>query len=589
MDSSINYLVRFFSFVAVSFSQAFVFGNVSAELNFYSWVIISILVVLNFVFIFTSKTAGLILLIELINSLLSAAYLFISKNPFGILLVFMVPMVTSIQFLQSYYRYILIAFSIIFSFLGLSGILSLFSDPIFPSLVSFLIANFLISILVVSIFSMVNRLVTNFNVQIESYRDQNELLLSNISEFENKVFQYERQIEALKNEIEQERIAFNVELEKIIKDFQMRKDETYTQLKALNNELILKDKTIQELHQTINNMLLDIDELKENLNRLRDLLFFTADNITDFQSLYRISEDIIEIVSKFIEYDTFVVFIKNEVEGNLDTFIVAGENAEFYYNYKKIEMEELYRYTYLEGKICFATKDENNPIRPFYPKEQLAVSVPINVAKSRMGIMYISYLDKSKYREVGEEFLVDLSNIIGILLYTSILYSKSINRAIWDDRLFCYSQEFIWEFINNLSFLSKRYNQNFAIVFLSFHHIFGKSVQELSDEQIKFVREINITIKSTIRESDLLSYVENGVIVVVLTKVDKDKVDIACKRIKNMIDNKLNLLGYTGESYMICSVYPYKDLEISQLIEICIEKLSENMVNKRVIIEVVRA
>ncbi|MCS7243132.1 MAG: hypothetical protein RMJ36_00115 [Candidatus Calescibacterium sp.] len=586
--NNINYLVRIFSLIIVLFSQFLIFGSISSESSFYSWIIISFLFVWNFLFILMRKNGNVILAFEFINCILSASYLFISKNPFGILLSFMVPVVTSIQFLQSYFRYILIAISLIFSFLGLSGIISLFSDPIFPNLFSFLLANFMISMLVIFVFFMINKIILNFLAQFENYREQNELLVSNIAELENRIFQYEKQMEALKNEIEQERIAFNVEIEKVVRDFQNRKDETYTQLKALNNELILKDKAIQELTKSLNDMSLDIEEVKSDLQRLRNILFFIVENIDDFQSLYKVSEDIIEIVTRFVDYDTMVIFIKNEIEGSLDTFLVSGENAEFYYNYKKIEMEELYRYTYVEGKIGFAYKDNDVPIQPFYPKEQLAISVPIDVANSRMGMLYISYLDKDKYKNLKEDFLIDLANLIGIMLYTAILYSKSINRVIWDDRLFCYSPDFIWEFINNLSFSAKRYNENFALVFISFHNIFGKDLQDLNDEQMKFIREVNLTIRSVIRETDMISFIGNGIIIIVLSKVDKDKVDSVCKRIKNMVDSKLNLLGYSGESYMICSVYPYKDIEISQLVELSIERLSKNMQYKKVIIEVVK-
>lgn len=583
----INNSLRIVSALIVLISQFYIFPN--SQFDFYSFLLIGITFLWNIFFAFFKKSSNLVLIGSIIDIILGAFLLYISKNPFGILLSFVIPTVSGIQFLSSHLRYILVFISFIGTIIGLLSIFALFSDPVFQNLVSLLIANIMISILIIAIFLMFNRIVDNLKYQFENYREQNELLVSNINELENKIVDYEKQVEFLKNEIEQERIAFNIEMEKVIKEFQMRKDETYTQLKALNNELILKDKAIQELSNNVKNIMLDVDELRNELNLVKDVLNFLAENIDDFQSLYKISEDVIEVASRFFYYDTLVIFIKNEIDGNLDVFLVSGENSEFYYNYKKIEMEELYKLTFIEGKIVIASKENDSLIRPFYPKEVIAVSIPLSVAKSRIGMIYISYLDEEKYKPIKEDLLIYLSNIIGIMLFSSIFYSKSINRVIWDDRLFCYSADFIWEFINNLSFSSKRYNESFGLLFISFSQIFGKNINDLNDNDVKFIREINITIKSVVRETDMVSFIGNGVIVVVLTKVDKDKVEVVCNRIKNMIDSKLNLLGFIGESYLLCSIYPYKSLEISQFIELSIEKLSNNIGQRRVVLEVVKA
>lgn len=584
----VNNVVRIVSILIVGLSQALLFNNLSQDLMIYSWILFVVFFLWNLVFIFVGKNNNFIIFGSFVDVIIASIYLFISKNPFGILLSFMVPIVTSIQFLSSYLKYLVIFFSLILSAIGLLGVFSLFSDPLFPNLLSLIISNVLVSVLIIVIFISVSKIAFSYNNQLENYKEQNELLIANLGELENKIYQYEKQIENLKNEIEQERVAFNIEMEKVIKEFQTRKDETYTQLKALNNELILKDKNIQQLNQSINDLLRDIEEYKDLLSKQREMIEFLTNKIIDFHSLYKVSENIVEFASRFIDYDTLVIFIKNEIGGELDTFLVSGENSEFYYNYKKIEMEEMYRYTFIEGKICIGSRSDDSTIRPFYPKEYFAISVPMDVADKRLGMIYISYTSADKELDIKEDFIRDIANVIGILIYTAIFYSKSINRLIWDDRLFCYSAEFIWEYINNLSFISRRYNENFALVFISFSNIIGKDINDLSEEEIKLIRETNVVIKSTIRETDMISFIGNGIITIVLTKVDKEKVEIVCKRVKNMVDNKLNLWGYEGESYMICSVYPYDDIDISQLIQLSIERLTANIQRKRVLIEVVK-
>ncbi|MFN3478637.1 MAG: hypothetical protein ACK4ZM_04675, partial [bacterium] len=403
---------------------------------------------------------------------------------------------------------VIIALSLIFTVVGLSGIFSLISDPFFPNILSFLVVSVSISLLMIVTFFMLKKIIHRFESHIDSYREQNELLIGNINELENRIHEYENQVDGLRNELEQERVAFNVEIEKIIKEFQSRKDETYTQFKAMNNELVMKDKIIQELNQNINNFLNEIEECKKQIKIMRDMIGFLNDNIDNFQSLYKISKDILSMISSFIDHDTFVIFLRNELEDKVDTFIVAGENSEFYYNYKKIEVEEVYKNTFYEGKVSVAYKSEDSVLRPFYPKEQVALAVPLDVAKKRIGIMYLAYLDESKYKDFDVDFLLDVAKVVSVMLYFSISYSKSINRVIWDDRLFCYSTEFIWEFINNLVFNHKRYNEHFALVFISFRSLFGKNIENFKEEDFKFLREINMAIKSAIRETDVISFID---------------------------------------------------------------------------------
>ncbi|MFN4220098.1 MAG: hypothetical protein ACK4GJ_04155 [bacterium] len=588
MDSFVvlNNVLRIFVLIVVGITHFWIFGNISSDYTFYGWILLSLILFWNLIFIFLAKSEGNVLLSGVVDGILGLLFIFFSKNPVGVFFSLMIPSVTAIQFSNNYYRYIVFALSLIFTVVGLSGIFSLVSDPFFPNILSFLVISSSISFLMIITFFMLKKVVYNFEQQMDSYREQNELLIGNINELENKIHDYENQIDNLKNELEQERVAFNVEIEKIVKEFQSRKDETYTQLKAINNELVMKDKTIQELNQNINNLINEIEEYKNQMKIIRDMISFLNDNIDDFQSLYKISKDIIDMISSFIDYDTFVIFLKNELEDKVDTFIVAGENSEFYYNYKKIEVEEVYKNTFYEGKISIAYKAEDSVLRPFYPKEQVALAVPLDAAKKRIGIMYLAYLDESKYKDFDEDFLLDIAKVVSIMLYFSISYSKSINRVIWDDRLFCYSAEFIWEFINNLVFSYKRYREHFALLFISFRNLFGKTTEDFKEEDFKFLRDINMAIKSAIRETDMISYIDNGIILVLLTKVESDKLEMVCRRIKNVTESKSRFLGYDEPSYAVCSLYSYKGLEIQELIDFSIRKLSENIQNKKIFLEV---
>ncbi|MEN3015115.1 MAG: hypothetical protein ABDH21_03540 [bacterium] len=584
----VNYFGRIFCLFIIGLTQYLLFNSLVADVYIYVAIILIALIVWNVIFIIMPKRRSGVLVSCVIESILSSTYIFVSKNPFGLLASFMIPTSTAIQFVDGYIKYALVAISCVFSIVGFSSIFSLISDPLFPTLMSYSVINILFSILLILTFVFMNRIINAFSVQINTYKDQSELLVSNIGELENKIYQYEKQIENLKNELEQERVAFNVEMEKVIKEYQTRKDEAYNQIKSLNSEMILKDKTIKELNQTLDNVMRDLEENRNLLQNMREILTYLTDNITNFQSLYKISENIIEIVSNYIPYDTLVIFTRDEINGVVDTFLVSGQNAEFYYSYKKIEVEEMYIQSFVHGRISFANRDEESVIRPFYPKEQFAVSVPIIVANKKIGMLYISYLSLDKYQEISEGFLWDLSRFIGIMLYTAIAYSKSVNRVIWDDVLSCYSAEFIWEFINNLSFNAKRYNEFFALVLLSCPEIFGKGLESLSEEDIKLIKQINLAIKSTIRESDLISFVGNGTIMVVLTKTDKEKVDLVCNRIKVIVDSKIKLLGYISDSSMVCSVYPYNDMAVSQLIELSIQRLAENVLQHKSEIEIIK-
>jgi len=582
---NLNYFLRFISLTIVAISQFYIFNQISSEYSIHSWIFISIYFLLNIFFIFVGNNKNLAFLGLILETILGCAFLYISKNPFVLLLSFMIPSVTSVQYFNNYIKYLGIIVSIFFSFVGLLGIFNLFSDPLFPNLLVFLGSNFLLSILIISAFFIMEKIMKEFILQIESYKEQNELLVSNISELENRISEYEKEVEILKNDLEQEKLAFDVEIQKLIKDFQDQKNETYTQLKVLNNEMILKDKTISELKQVLDNLNLDIEDLRKNLTDIRDIIYILSENISVITNLYKTSEFIVNLISKYINYDTLVIFLKNDSEDRVDTFLISGENSEFYYEYKKIEFEELYRLSFIEGNLAFASKDENSVVKPFYPKEKLAIAVPLSVNKERIGIMYISYLDLEKSQYINKDFLVDLVNIIAIIIYFSITYSKSMNRVIWDERIFCYSTEFIWEFINNISFYAQRYNEYFSIVLISFDPLIGKDINDFTKEDFTMVKEVNVAIKSSLRESDLISFIGNGIIMIVLSRIDKTKIDVVCNRIKSVVDNKLKTLGYNSVSYLVCSTYPYENYDISKLIDLSLKKLMKNIESKRAVLE----
>ncbi len=578
----INYTIRIVSLLSLIISQYLIFGNLSSDLSIYGWLVITILFIWNISFSFLRKNNNFVLLSGIIDSFLGALFLHLTKNPFGLLITFLLPIVSALQFLQGIYMYLIIFISLLGTFIGLISVFSLISDPFFQNILYFMYSNFTLSVIIILTMWIVRGIINDFNKSFQTYKEQNELLVSNINELEEKIYQYESQIENLKNEIEQERVAFNVELEKVIKEFQSRKDEAYMQIKSINNELIVKDKKIEELNQNIENLNLDIQDLRNKLLSLRNVIYSFSDSIVNMDSLYKISQTIIDIFFTNFNSDTLVVFLKNEIDGKLEAFIVAGENSEFYYDYKKIELEEMYKQAFIEGKVTIGYRNENSLIRPFYPKEQVAIAVPLYISKDKLGMIYLSYLSEDKYKNlyINEDFLIDITTLVGILIYASIFYNKSINRVIWDDRVFSYSPEFTWEFINNLVFTSKRYKEYFALCFISFDNIFGKNLDQLTEQELKFIKEVNLTIKSSIRESDIISFIGNGVILVILPKIEKDKIDIVCNRINNMVNNKLVTLGYEQKSYIVCLVYPYQDFEINQIIDIAMEKLYKKIQKK---------
>ena len=73
--------------------------------------------------------------------------------------------------------------------------------------------------------------------------------------------------------------------------------------------------------------------------------------------------------------------------------------------------------------------------------------------------------------------------------------------------------------------------------------ISSSEVEDLQDREIKIIKEINIVIRNTIRVTDIISYIGNGIITVLLIKIDSNKTKEVVNRIINNINLKLKSLG----------------------------------------------
>jgi hypothetical protein len=383
--------------------------------------------------------------------------------------------------------------------------------------------------------------------QSNSLIEEREVLQENISLLEQKVSDYQREISNLKQELEQEKIAFNVELEKIIRDSQMRKDEVYNQIKALTNELTIKDKLINDLNTEIENLKFTISQDYKKSELLLNILFDIFDMIKNFNNLYKVSDEIINFISKYINFSTFVLFIKSDTTLKIEPFIIYGENYEFYYNYNKIEMEDLFNYVYNNNSIVIIEEEKEYIdgvlLTPFYPKEKSVAAIPLTFGEKPIGLIYLSSLEPKTITKDKQEILAYIGLAISIIIFASLSYSKTISRILWDERLNCYSAAFFWEILNNQFFISKRYNENSAILFIKISDIASPDIDNLNDYEIKIIKEINGVIRNTIRVTDIISYIGNGIIAILLIKIDPSKTREVVNRIVNIVNIKLKTIA----------------------------------------------
>jgi len=107
----------------------------------------------------------------------------------------------------------------------------------------------------------------------------------------------------------------------------------------------------------------------------------------------------------------------------------------------------------------------------------------------------------------------------------------------------CYSASFFWEILNTQFFISKRYNENSAILFIKISGIDSSDIDNLSDYEIKIIKEINGVIRNTIRVTDIISYIGNGIIAVLLIKIDLSKTKEVVNRIVNIVNIKLKTIA----------------------------------------------
>jgi hypothetical protein len=484
-----------------------------------------------------------------VDIVLGSIILYFSSSA-GLFLALLVPISLAMTYLRSisnFYFIIVTGLALIGNVLGSIGLIQKLGDPVFDYLLPSFFLNIFLILFVIFLIIRLNSISKYLVDQSNSLIEEREVLQENIFLLEQKISDYQREISDLKQELEQEKIAFNVELEKIIKDSQMRKDEVYNQIKALTNELTIKDKLINDLNTEIESLKLTISQDYKKSELLLNILFDIFNMIRNFNNLYKVSDEIINFASKYINFSTFVLFIKSDTTLKIEPFIIYGENYEFYYNYNKIEMEDLFNYVYNNNSIVIIEEEKEYIdgvlLTPFYPKEKSVAAVPLTFGEKPIGLIYLSSLESKTITKDKQEILVYIGLAISIIIFVSLTYNKTISRVLWDERLNCYSASFFWEILNTQFFISKRYNENSAILFIKISDISSPDIDNLSDYEIKIIKEINGVIRNTIRVTDIISYIGNGIIAVLLIKIDSTKTKEVVSRIVNNINIKLKTIA----------------------------------------------
>jgi hypothetical protein len=574
----INIIIRFFSvFYFILDNILFYKSNLSYNYLFFIILFVWLLVSIS---IFYFRKYKLFVLVGLVDVILGSVILYFSSSS-GLFLALLVPIslaTTYLRLISNFYFIIISGLALIGGVLGSIGVIQKVGDPTF----NYLLPNFFLNIFVIlfTIFLLIRLNSTNkyFMDQNNLLIEEREVLQENISLLEQKINDYQREISNLKQELEQEKIAFNVELEKIIKDSQMKKDEVYNQIKALTNELTIKDKLINDLNTEIESLKFTISQDYKKSELLLNILFDIFDIIKNFNNLYKVSEQIINFVSKYINFSTFVLFIKSDTTLKIEPFIIYGENYEFYYNYNKIDLEDLFNYVYNNNSMVIIEEEKEYIdgvlLAPFYPKEKSVAAVPLTFGGKPIGLIYLSSLEPKTITKDNQEILAYLGLAISIIIFVSLSYSKSISRVLWDERLNCYSASFFWEILNTQFFISKRYNENSAILFIKIFGIDSSDIDNLSDYEIKIIKEINGVIRNTIRVTDIISYIGNGIIAVLLVKIDFSKTEEVVSRIVNNVNVKLKTMAPDKLIKFEFSDFLNYNKDVSAIVEELFNKIS---------------
>jgi hypothetical protein len=543
----INVIIRFFS-VFYFILDNILFYKSNSSYNYLFFVILFIWFLVSSI-IFYYRKYKLFVLVGVVDVVLGSTILYFSSSA-GLFLSLLVPIslaITYLRMISNFYFIIITGLALIGTVLGSIGLIQKLGDPTFYYLLPTFFLNIFLILFAIFLLIRLNSISKHFIDQSSSLIEEREVLQENISLLEQKISDYQREIINLKQELEQEKIAFNIELEKIIKDSQMRKDEVYNQIKALTNELTIKDKLINDLNTEIESLKFTISQDYKKSELLLNILFDIFDIIKNFNNLYKVSDEIINFVSKYINFSTFVLFIKSDTTLKIEPFIIYGENYEFYYNYNKIEMEDLFNYVYNNNSIVIIEEEKEYIdgvlLTPFYPKEKSVAAVPLTFGEKPIGLIYLSSLEPKTITKDKQEILAYLGLAISIIIFVSLSYNKTMSRVLWDERLNCYSASFFWEILNNQFFISKRYNENSAILFIKISDIDSPDIDNLSDYEVRIIKEINGVIRNTIRVTDIISYIGNGIIAVLLIKIDPTKTKEVVNRVISNINIKLKTIA----------------------------------------------
>ncbi len=449
--------------------------------------------------------------------------------------------------------------------------------------ISYLLSSSLLQILVgatVLFFSIVLiRYTERFNEERAKFKDQKEFLQEMITKLESDREGLIDTIMNLQKQLEDVQLSSKLELEKRQRELEERMKEMIKERHSLQGELDKCQKEFQDALKALEEAKTEIDELHAQIDNLESLLEIA---VVPFSSLVleETVQNIVELLSRIIEFDGLVVFFRESYRGGFRYVPLAtyGDKAEYYMHLTMPEGENLLTLVMREDKPIIIDNStlrtaDGRTFSTLHPEDISAILLPLYIRKKPFGVIYISSSKKSNFSWMTLEPIWKLREYITAALYLSKIHTTTVEKGVRDPETELFNSVFFHEQLRKEFWRARRYNDSFSVTLVKVKNLNTLRAMLSDTEYSVLLKDIGSKLQETVRESDIVARVNEDTFGVLLIKTSRKTGNLVGDRILTSVKSSTFLGKYKLDVIMATASFPADSDELDKLLEILAERL----------------
>ena len=284
----------------------------------------------------------------------------------------------------------------------------------------------------------------------------------------------------------------------------------------------------------------------EKKNRELEILLETGEDLGTSLELDKIFEIIKEKIQKIISCQTCIIFLVEEVEGEVQLVAktVAGPYTEYVLTVKNFPIspnETIVGWVASERKYSFIadTEAQSTP-PPMIRYERSEMAVPLVSKEECVGVIYVGQQKANSFTQDDLNLLITLANQAAFSITNAQLYQKTHNMAITDGLTGLFTHRIFQEKLQEEVQKAQRYKTCMSMIMVDTDHFKAYNDTYGHPDGDVLLKEICKLLKSYVRGTDIVCRYGGDEFTLILVEADKKTAINTAERIRQAIQLRLN-------------------------------------------------